>query len=153
MRTAHVFAALSQPGDRYKLYMTTGDICLQIGLSVKRSYWLKLTSLGNSCVKCYVAFLKMLLNVLNRNINGKFALPVDRKDIKVCLGDEKSKSLKYSIYIYIYIYHIISYHIISYHIISYHIISYHIISYHIISLTAQCTCCIYLKMNYHDSQL
>ena len=37
------------------------------------------------------------------------------------------------IYIYIYIFHIISYHIISYHTILYHIISYHIISYHIIS--------------------
>ena len=42
--------------------------------------------LRNSCVKCYVAFLK-------RYQNGKYALTVDRKDIKVCFGDEKSKSL------------------------------------------------------------
>ena len=46
MRTAYAFAALSQSGDRNQLYLTTGDVCLQIGLSVKRSYWLKLTSLG-----------------------------------------------------------------------------------------------------------
>ena len=38
---------------------------------------------------CYVTFLKRLQNVLNSYINGKYALPVDRKDIKVCLGDEK----------------------------------------------------------------
>ena len=43
-------------------------------------------------MKCYVAFLKRLQNLLNSNINGKYALPVDRKYIKVCLGDEKSKS-------------------------------------------------------------
>ena len=48
--------------------------------------------LRNSCVECYVAFLKRSQNELNSNINGKYALPVDRKDIKVCLGDEKSKS-------------------------------------------------------------
>ena len=46
----------------------------------------------NSCVKCYVAFLKRLQNVINSNINGKYALPVDRKDSKECFGDEKSKS-------------------------------------------------------------
>ena len=45
-----------------------------------------------SCVKCYITFLKRLKNVLNSNINGKYALPVDRKDIKVCSGDKKSKS-------------------------------------------------------------
>ena len=137
MRTAHAFAALSQSGDRYQLCLTTGDVSLQIGLSVKRSYWLKLTSFGisssrsrldmlgfpvvpnmsamrrgkpqrmqleqvrfigfvlrNPCVKCYVAFLK---NVLNSNINGKYALTVDRKDIKVCFGDEKSKSLNIAV--------------------------------------------------------
>ena len=41
---------------------------------------------------CYVAFLKRLQNALNSNINGKCALPVDRIDIKVCFGGEKSKS-------------------------------------------------------------
>ena len=34
--------------DRYQLCLTNGDVCLQIGLSVKRSYWLKLRSLGIS---------------------------------------------------------------------------------------------------------
>ena len=48
--------------------------------------------LQNSCVKCYVAFLKRLQNGLNSNINGKYALPVDKKDIKLCFGEEKSKS-------------------------------------------------------------
>ena len=37
-------------------------------------------------------FLKQLQNVLNSNINGKYALPVDKKDIKVYCGDEKQKS-------------------------------------------------------------
>ena len=42
-----------------------------------------------SCVKCCVVFLKRLQNVLNSNINEEYALPVDRKDIKVCFGDTK----------------------------------------------------------------
>ena len=113
---------LSQSGDRYELHPSTGDVCLQIGLLVKRSYWLKSASLRDSCsrftldmlgfpivsnmsamrrqkprrmrleqvqfisfvlenlyVKCYIAFLKRLQNVLNSNINGKYALPVDRR--------------------------------------------------------------------------
>ena len=45
--------------------------------------------LPNSYVKCYIAFLKRLQN---SNINEKYAFPVDRKDIKVCFGNEKSKS-------------------------------------------------------------
>ena len=48
--------------------------------------------LQNLCVKCYVVFLKRLQKVLNSNINGKYALPVDRKDIKVGFGDKKLKS-------------------------------------------------------------
>ena len=47
--------------------------------------------LRNSCVKCYVTFLR-LQHILNSNIKGKYVLPVDRKDIKVCCGDEKSIS-------------------------------------------------------------
>ena len=38
------------------------------------------------------SLLKRLKNVPNSNINGKHALPVDRKDIKVCFGGKKSKS-------------------------------------------------------------
>ena len=41
-------------------------------------------------MKCYVAFLKWLQNVLNSNINGKYALPVDRKDIKVLVMKSKN---------------------------------------------------------------
>ena len=48
LASAHAFAALSQSGDRYQLCLTTADVSLQIGLSVKHSYWLKLTSLGIS---------------------------------------------------------------------------------------------------------
>ena len=44
MRTAHAFAALSQSGDSYELRGTNGDVCLQIGLSDKHSYWLKFTT-------------------------------------------------------------------------------------------------------------
>ena len=34
---------------------------------------------------------------LNSNINGKYALTVDRKDIELCFGDEKSKSLNIAV--------------------------------------------------------
>ena len=48
LATVHAFTALSQSGDRYELCLTTGEFSLQIGVSVKCSYWLKLTSLGIS---------------------------------------------------------------------------------------------------------
>ena len=36
--------------------------------------------------------------MLNHNINGNYALPVDRKNIiKVCFGDEKLKSLNIAV--------------------------------------------------------
>ena len=48
-------------------------------------------------VTCYIAFLKRLQNVLNSNINEKYPLPVDSKDIEVCCGDEKSKSSDFTV--------------------------------------------------------
>ena len=46
---------------------------------------------------CLTKFMREMLRSLSRkviictnsNINGKYALPDDRKDIKVCFGDEK----------------------------------------------------------------
>ena len=39
--------SLSQSGGHYEPHPTSGGVCLQIGLSSKRSYWLTLTSVGN----------------------------------------------------------------------------------------------------------
>ena len=50
--------------------------------------------LRNSCVNCYIVFLKRLQNVLNSHLNGKYASPIDSKDIKVCLGDMSLISLE-----------------------------------------------------------
>ena len=48
MRTAYALPALSQSGDRYEPRPANGDVCLRIGLSVKSSYWQKLTSVRHS---------------------------------------------------------------------------------------------------------
>ena len=40
---------------------------------------------------------KTVIKYINSNINGKYSLPVDRKDIKVCFGDEKSKTLNIAV--------------------------------------------------------
>ena len=44
--------------------------------------------LWNSCVKCYIPFLKMFLKALNIIIIEKTSL-FDRKDIKISVGDKK----------------------------------------------------------------
>ena len=41
--------------------------------------------LRNLCVKCYVAVLKRLQNVLNNNINGTYALQLIEKSLKCAL--------------------------------------------------------------------
>ena len=76
---------------RHTLILHESEITFSL-LTTKQKCDLSVWFLRNSCMKCYVAFLKRLPTVLNRNVNGKYALLVDIKDIKECLGDEKSKS-------------------------------------------------------------